>query len=88
MQDWQVGQGLDSSGKNDIGVTQGDLIRGVVDGLSRGGARPIQGVCGDAGGELREEAHLARNIRRQSGRYDLAEDDLVDLTPVHLASIE
>ena len=69
-------------------MSQHDLIGRVVDGLRRGCARPIDGICRYARRELREEAHLARHIGCEHRCDDLAEDHLVHFAAVDFTSEE
>ena len=71
----------------DVGVAERDLVGGVGDGLGRGGAGPVERVGGDAREELRQQAHLARDVRRAHRGDHLAEDHFVDLAAVELAPI-
>jgi hypothetical protein len=69
-------------------VAQADLIRGIVDGLGGRGAGSIDRVGGHAGGELRQQAHLAGHVRGEHRRHDLAEHHLVYFPAVHLAPVQ
>ncbi len=69
-------------------MAEPDLVCGVGDGLCRGRAGPVERVCGDRARELRQQADLARHVRRQHRRHDLAQDDLVDECTVELRPIE
>ena len=83
-----VGERFDAAGQNTSAWPRRDLVGGVVDGLSRRGAGAIEGIGRNAGGELGQETHLARHVRREDRGDHLAEDDLVDLAAVELAAIE
>src|SRR5688500_6990995 len=69
-------------------MSQSDLVGGGVDCLRGRGTGSIDRICGHARRELRQETDLPRYVRRQNRWHDLAEDDLVQLSPVHLAAIE
>ncbi len=83
-----VGERLHSARQNGVGVPERDLVGGVGDGLSCGGAGAVERVRRYAGQELRQQTHLARHVGRAHRRHHLPEDDLVHLAAVELAAHE
>ena len=69
-------------------MTERNLVGGVRNGLTRGGAGAIESIGGNTGKKLRKEAHLACDVRRQHRGHDLSEDDFIDLPAVQLGAIE
>ncbi len=88
MENGNVGERFDPARDDRVGMTERDLVGGVGDGLSRGGAGAIESIGGNTGKKLRKETHLACDVRRQHRGHDLSEDDFIDLPAVELGAIE
>ncbi len=87
VQDRNVRQRLGAARHRDVDVPEHDLIGGVGDRLVGRGAGAAHRHRGDPLGELRQERHLARDVRFCDLRHHRPEDDGLDLVPVEIGPL-